>query len=240
MRLVRPFAAIVLTAALAACSQQNAPSDKIKEAATSVVGSVDGSAKPVKLAQGKYAPVDECKDTPGAEDFRKQLSEAIAAKDADRLAALAAPDVKLDFGGGSGTALLERRLSQKQHDLWSELAEMIGLGCAVNDQGGITVPWYAAKPIDGADPATAMLVTGEKVPMHRDADAKSPEIEDISWDVVTLVGGLAPEDRFQRVKTADGTEGFVATDKLRSLLDYRLTASSRDGKWSFTSLVAGD
>jgi len=233
-------AAVLLSSTLAACSQQNAPSDKIKEAATSVIGPVDGRGKPIKLAEGKYAPVDECKDTPGAEDFRKQLADAIAAKDSDRLAALAAPDVKLDFGGGAGTAVLQSRLNKQEPDLWGELADIVKLGCGINDQGGITIPWYAAKPIDGVDPAMAMLVTGEKVPMHRDADAKSPEIEDVSWDIVTLVDGLEPDDAFQKVRTSDGTVGFLATDRLRSLLDYRLTASSRDGKWSFTSLVAGD
>ena len=110
----------------------------------------------------------------------------------------------------------------------------------VNEQGGITIPWYAAKPIDDADPGTAMLVTGERVPLRQDAQGTASEAEEVSWDVVSLVGGLEPDAQFQRVKTTDGTVGFVATDKLRSLLDYRMIASSRDGKWSFTSLVAGD
>jgi len=177
---------------------------------------------------------------PGAEDFRAQLAAAIKAKDADRLAALAAPDVKLDFGGGSGVAALRSRLSVHKPDLWGELGELMTLGCGVNDQGGITIPWYAAQPIDGVDPATAMLVAGEKVPIRTSTMSEAGEAEEISWDIVMLVAGLQPDDAFQKVKTSDGTVGFVATDKLRSLLDYRLVASSRDGKWSFTSLVAGD
>ena len=234
-----PIALAFALFGLAACSQENAPSDAIKKAADSVVENVGGSS-PVELAVGKYAPQDECKSVPGAADFRAQLSAAIEAKDADRLAALAAPDVKLDFGGGSGVGTLRSRLSEKKPDLWGELARLMALGCAVNKQGGITIPWYAAKPLDEVDPATAMLVVGEKVPLRKDLDAKSAEAEEISWDIVTLVGGLHPEDAFQKVKTSDGTVGYIATDKLRSLLDYRLIASSRDGKWSFTSLVAGD
>jgi hypothetical protein len=236
----RTTIALSLTlAGLSACSQENAPSEAIKKAADSVVSGVGGSS-PVKLAVGKYAPQDECKTVPGAEDFRAQLAAAVKAKDADRLAALAAPDVKLDFGGGSGVGALRARLSEEKPNLWDELDQMMTLGCAINDQGGITIPWYAAKPIDEVDPATAMLVVGEKVPLRKSLDAKSAEAEEISWDVVSLVGGLQPGEPFQKVKTSDGTLGFVATDKLRSLLDYRLIASSRDGKWSFTSLVAGD
>lgn len=230
--------ASLLAMALAACSQDNAPSDAIKDAADTVVHQVDGS-KPVKLAQGKYAPQDECKGMAGAEDFRTQLAAAVKARDADALAALAAPDVKLDFGGGAGRAELIKRLAGSS-ELWEDLAELTALGCGVNEQGGITIPWYAAKPIDNADPGTAMLVTGERVPLRQDAKGTASEAEEVSWDVVSLVGGLEPGAKFQQVRTSDGTVGFVATEKLRSLLDYRLIASSRDGKWSFTSLVAGD
>jgi hypothetical protein len=230
--------AVASSLALAGCSQDNAPSDAIKEAADTVVHQVDGST-PVKLAQGKYAPQDECKGMAGAEDFRARLAAAIQARDADALAALAAPDVKLDFGGGSGRAELIKRLAGPD-GLWEDLAQLTALGCGMNEQGGITIPWYAAKPIENADPGTAMLVTGERVPLRKDAQGTASEAEEVSWDVVSLVGGLEPEAKFQRVKTSDGTLGFIATDKLRSLLDYRLIASSRDGKWSFTSLVAGD
>ena len=73
--------AFVAALALGACSQDNAPSDAIKNAADTVVKQVDGS-QAVKLAQGKYAPQDECKNKPGAEDFRTQLAAAVKAKDA--------------------------------------------------------------------------------------------------------------------------------------------------------------
>ena len=121
--------AFVAALALGACSQDNAPSDAIKNAADTVVKQVDGS-QAVKLAQGKYAPQDECKNKPGAEDFRTQLAAAVKAKDAAKLAALAAPDVKLDFGGGSGAAELRKRLAGNQN-LWDELTELMALGCGV-------------------------------------------------------------------------------------------------------------
>ena len=172
---------------------------------------------------------------------RRISAKAVEARDADALAALAAPDVKLDFGGGTGIGELRTRLARKDWSLWDELDSLLRLGCAVNEQGGITLPWYFAQPIDEVDHAMGMLVTGEKVPLRRDPAADAPAIAELSWDVVELKGGLQPQDAFQQVVTADGkTTGFIATDKLRSLLDYRLIASSRDGKWSFTSLVAGD
>ncbi|WP_095013062.1 hypothetical protein [Tsuneonella mangrovi] len=235
-------AASALAAALAGCSQQNAPSDKIKQAADSIVSKVDGSSPTPapKLAEGAYAPRDECQNTPGAEAFLTQLRAAVKARNTDMLAALAASDVQLNFGGGSGTGQLRAELSKHDWSLWDEFDKLMALGCGVNAQGGITLPWFETQDLSSVDATTAMMVVGEKVPIHSDAEAKSKDTEDISWDIVTLDGSLQPEDKYQKITTSDGTTGFIATDKLRSLNDYRLVASSRNGKWSFTSLSAGN
>ena len=84
-----------------------------------------------------------------------------------------------------------------------------------------------------------MLVTGEAVPLLTAPDPKSKPVEAISWNLVTL-NTLKPDDPYQHVSTMDGKQGYIATDKLRSLLDYRLLATQRNGKWSIVALVAGD
>lgn len=232
-------AALALLAVLAACSQENAPSESISAAADDVVEKVEGTA-PAKLAQGPYAPREDCGQLPGAEEFRAALVTAIQAKDADQLVALAAPDVVLDFGGGAGTAELRKRLADPKSRLWDDLAELTTLGCGVNAEGGITIPWVAAQPLTDVDTNMAMLVTGEAVPLRQTASADARQLGAVSWDFVTLSGGLQPNAAFQQVRTGDEKTGYIASDKLRSPLDYRVIASSRDGKWSFTSLVAGD
>lgn len=236
--------ASILALILAGCSQQNAPSDKIKKAATDIVKKVDGSAATPapKLAEGSFAPQDDCTDVPGAEDFLKQLRAAVKARDTNMLVALAAPDVQLNFGGGTGTGQLRAELSKREWSLWDELDKLTALGCGVNKQGGITLPWFATQDLGLVDPVKSMMVVGEKVEIHaaepNKAEGKGKVLEDISWDVVTLAEDLHPEDDYQKIVTRDGTTGFIATDYLRSLNDYRLVASSRDGKWSFTSLSA--
>lgn len=232
-------AALALLAVLAACSQENAPSESISAAADDVVEKVEGTA-PAKLAQGPYAPREDCGQLPGAEEFRAALVTAIQAKDADQLVALAAPDVVLDFGGGAGTAELSKRLADPKSGLWNDLAELTTLGCGVNAEGGITIPWVAAQPLTDVDTNMAMLVTGEGVPLRQTASADGQQLGAVSWDFVTLSGGLQPNAAFQKVRAGDDKTGYIASDKLRSPLDYRVIASSRDGKWSFTSLVAGD
>ena len=237
VRLGTSIALAPLLFAAAACDRHEAPSDKLAQSASELVGAK--TPEPEPLSEGPYAPRDTCTDLPGAADFRQKLAEAVLARDAGAFVALAAEDIKLDFGGGTGRAELKKRLTSKDWKLWDELGELLALGCAANSQGGLTIPWYFEQHIDNVDQTSGMLVVGENVPLRAAPDPDGKPIEAISWDVVTL-STLKPDDPFQHVTTLGGTKGYIATDKLRSLLDYRLLASSRNGKWSVVSLVAGD
>ena len=86
---MRLAACIALVLILGACERESAPSDTIRDAADSIVGEVDSATPTPRLAEGAYAPRDECKDVPGAEDFRRSLAKAVKDRDANALAALA-------------------------------------------------------------------------------------------------------------------------------------------------------
>jgi len=229
--------ALPLIAACAACDRNDPPADQLVERAEEMVEPAAAVAQP--MGSGRYAPRDECPQVEGASAFRSRLSAAVRQRDASALAALAADDIKLDFGGSAGAAELLQRLADPNWRLWDQLESLLALGCAANQQGGITIPWVAAQEMSVADPGAAMLVTGENVPVYPAPDQSAEAIGAVSWDVVEL-SAFAPEEPFQQVVLPDGKRGFIATQALRSLLDYRLTASSRNGKWSITSFLAGD
>jgi len=233
--------AIAAVLLLGACSQEDAPSDKVEQAATDIVEAAQGEEpEPPKLAEGPYAPQDECGDLKGADDFREKLAAAVEARDLDGFIALAASDIKLDFGGGAGTEELRARLSAEDSTLWDELDRLVALGCATNSQGGITIPWYFAQDVPG-DPGKTMIVTGEQVPVLSPDTGET--LKRLSWEAVALADGWHPDAPFQHVTfaTKDETiDGYIATPMLRSVIDYRLIASSRNGKWSITSFIAGD
>ena len=227
--------ALALVLSCAACNQDQARAEEVAEAAEKLVA----PAAPSPLAKGKWAPQDTCARLEGADQFRTQLAAAIRARDVDGVLALAADDVKLDFGGGAGTAELRSRLADPELGLWSELDALMALGCSANDEGGITIPWFFDQDLGQADPYFAMLVTGEDVPLRERPDPASKPVATISWDLVEIAT-LDPENDWQRVEFGDGKVGFIATDTLRSVIDYRLTASSRNGRWRIISFVAGD
>ena len=231
------IAALPLVLILSACERQEAPADEIVKSAEKLVGAQE--PEPPQLAEGPYAPRDTCTDLKGADQFRRDLAVAVEARDADGLVALAAEDVKLDFGGGTGRAELKKRLTAPDRKLWQELGDLLTLGCSANKQGGMTIPWYFDQTIEGADPMTGMIVTGENVPVLASPEEGAEPVAALSWDVVQI-SALKPDDAFQKVRTKDDVEGYIATDKLRSLIDYRLIAASRNGTWRIVSLVAGD
>lgn len=228
--------AIALLLSCAACNKEDAPAEDVAKAAEKLVAP---TAPESPLARGKWAPQDTCAEVEGADEFRSRLAAAIKARDTDGVVALAAEDVKLDFGGGAGSAELRKRLADPSLGLWGELDTLMTLGCSANKQGGITIPWFFDQDLGKADPYYAMLVTGENVPLLERPDPASKPVATISWDLVEIAS-LNPESPYQRVEWTDGKVGFIATDKLRSLIDYRLTASSRNDRWRIISFVAGD
>lgn len=97
-----------------------------------------------KAPLARYAPADECAALPGFPAFRDKLFAAAKTRDPEALAALAEPEVKLDFGGGAGIEELKKRLAARDAPLWSELEALAGLGCAA-DKGVATLPWIFSR-----------------------------------------------------------------------------------------------
>jgi hypothetical protein len=232
---MRRLLAIALLLASTSCKPEDAPAEAIAEAAEEVVDPVEATP----LARGKYAPQDECGEIEGASAFRDRFAAAVRARDTDALVTLAAADIMLDFGGGEGAGELRKRLEDPDGALWQELGKLTALGCAANDEGGVTIPWIAAQDLGDTDPFETLLVTGENVPVRETPDPAGKQVGSVSWDLVE-VPDFQLDKPFQQVAYGDGPKGYIETGKLRTLTDYRLSASSRNGKWSITSLVAGD
>ena len=188
-----------------------------------------------------YVPRDECVKLPGFSAFRDAVFAATAKRDGEALVALADPDVNLDFGGGAGRDELRKRLADPKGALWGEIAALATLGCAA-DGTVATLPAIFSRVPDDVEPVRTMLVTGSDVPLRRKPSPAAPEVRKLDWALVTLKGdGFDPAAKYAEVTATDGSTGFVATAKLRSLLDYRLVADkSEGGTYRITALIAGD
>ncbi|MGV3513406.1 MAG: hypothetical protein ACO1OX_15505 [Novosphingobium sp.] len=252
-RLARFPVAMAALAALAGCgsgSQPEASPSASRSAAPRPAPSVEpaGEAEPgpseaapdvpQPRETARFAPQDDCAKQPGWPEFRKSLVAAIKIRDAQGLARLAAPDIALDYGGGSGSAELVRRLDDPETKLWHELDAILPLGCAV--QGGLAaMPWVFWNVPEDIDSYSAMLVLDDDTTMLEKPGGRTAA--QAGWTIV----GINPMDfdtdaKATRVTTHNGQIGWIETGKLRSLLDYRLIAEPKDGTWQITAFIAGD
>ncbi|MGB3167538.1 MAG: hypothetical protein WBA68_12270 [Alteraurantiacibacter sp.] len=238
----RPLLAAAAILALSACDRSEPPVKQLEQAAETAVEDVTGDAPP-QQAKGPYAPRDGCSDKQGGRAFLAALRSAVSARDAEAVAALAADDIRLDFGGGSGKALLVERLEDGNRGLWKELDELLTLGCA-SDGATLTMPWYFAQDYpDALDASTYGLVTGEDVPFYAGTGPDRRQVASISWDKVEYV---EPDESGMQLRWTDPDTGetvmgqFADDSVLRSHFDYRLLAARRNDRWRITGFVAGD
>ena len=199
-------------------------------------------ASPMALAAKSVPPRDECNGVQGANAFRLALTTAVANRDENMLAALAEPEVLLDFGGGSGRDTLMARLDDGDYELWQELDRLLLLGCAAGeDASSLTIPWLFAQDLGTEDAFSTFVATGSAVPLRSAPDAGASVVATLDWDVVTMTGEWTDDAEFFPVRTASGSAGFVAVTQLRSQVDYRLLAvRGDDGEFRINALVAGD
>lgn len=199
-----------------------------------------------EAASGPYAPRDDCGALPGAEDFRLAMAKAVAVRNADALIKLTDPHVRLDFGNGHGADLLRKRLASPIYRLWDQLEAILPLGCEGGQAAGgknfLTIPWYFSQGFAGRDSYRVAMVLGQDVPLLAKPDKNAEVLDKLSWDAVELASGETEDGNspFEKVTTLDGKTGYIARDKLRGLLAYRLLANRTDQGWRITGLIAGD
>ncbi|MFC3097295.1 hypothetical protein [Alteraurantiacibacter palmitatis] len=230
--------------AMAACGEAEGPpvaSDT--QAATAAPGTPEEllTRYTALSPAGEFAPRDECLNLAGAPEFRRALAQAVIARDADALVALADPAIGLDFGGGAGVDTLRARLTDPEYGLWEELEAILPLGCAAGTDGNsLTVPHYFAADIGTRDPYATYIAMGSDVPLRASAADDAEILANIGWQAVEVSEYPGEGASYASVTASDGRQGFAAMSDLRSLIDYRLLANRGDDGWKITMLVAGD
>lgn len=189
----------------------------------------------------RFPPRDTCASLSGASAFRARLARVASRRDAAALVAMASADVELDFGGGAGRKELAVRLRSPQGaDLWRALDRLLPLGC-VATKGDMVLPAFFAEDLGELDPFSVMLATGPAVALRSGRGAGAPVLRMLSWQLVEPVSADDYGKPWRRVKVLPaGPVGYVAGDRLRSPVDYRLRLVRQNGVWRIRSFIAGD
>ena len=199
--------------------------------------------------------VDEGDQQPSFASYRMTLLDSVIKRDIDTIVASAAPDIKLDFGGGEGRTEFRNRLTVSAEDFgqeyayladehreqyWAALEDVLRLGGVFTRPDTFEAPYtWVVKLDDSEDAFSTGFVIGSAVPMRERASKYGNVVTTLDEDVVTILEGGKGTD-FREVELADGRKGFVHKDNLRSAIDYRAIFENRGGRWLMTAFLAGD
>lgn len=189
----------------------------------------------------RLPPVERCTGDAAFDQFRKDLNEAVGRKDAAALRKLVAEDVRVDFGGNGGWeefastwGLAEPSTSK----LWSELGQVMALGCAGTAAEGRVFPGLFEDMGGDADPFE-LIVAKPGAVLRSAATDSFANLGTLDWHTARLVEEPADSPSV-KVVLADGREGWLRSSDLLSPLGYRLVSELRDGRWRIAAFVAGD
>jgi hypothetical protein len=206
-------------------------------------------------AKLKVPPVDEAAKDSSLVTFRNKLLDAIVRRDIDYVVKQASSDIKLSFGGSYGQKDFRKSLTLSAKDLadeykyraaemregyWDALEEVFRMGGQFTAKNVFEAPytWTTKLPHD-ADPYTTYLIITENAALRDRPSKYGAVITALAYNVVTGIAG-GEGTRFQKVKLASGTQGFVHEDDLRSSIDYRARLKKLNGKWTITLFISGD
>lgn len=210
-------------------------------------------AQPGAASDAKLLPFDEAPQNPEFLAWRDALIAAVKRRDAEAVAAFAAPKILLSFGEDEGpetlVAWLNGSADWQGEAYWRELEEVLTHGGAFNQQGGFDAPyWFAAEPALPAevDWMTVFYIIGDKVRLRAGPGTNHKVLAELSYDIVVADN---PEHTLEDdadgrpwlyVRTFDGLEGWVALRYLRNGYSYRAGFEQQDGRWAMTYFLAGD
>ena len=186
----------------------------------------------------RIPPIDQCRGDPSFTKFLAGLKRIVAKKDRAAFLALLAPDVLVDFGGGTGPKAFEDQWKfdpTEYGNLWDQLETMFKSGCA-RDGGSRIIPSLPMQVQEDVGIEWVLILPGAK--LYKMAGELSAKPQTVPWTVATVTTRVS--DTMTGVKLPDGREGYIPDDLVYGPVGYRMIVEKRAGRWVITAFVAGD
>lgn len=193
---------------------------------------------PAAAFPARIPPIDQCKGDPGFTKFLAGLKHTAAKKDRAALLALLAPDVLVNFGGGTGPKAFEEEWKfepLEPGNVWDQLETMLKMGCA-KDGGSQIIPSLSMQVEQDVAFEWVVILPGAK--LYKAVGELSPRPQTMAWTVATVTSRVS--DTMTGVRLPDGREGYIPDDLTYEPIGYRMIIEKHGGKWMITAFVAGD
>ncbi len=195
-------------------------------------------------------PVDEAKNDASFYAFREKLVAAVKKRDAKYILSIVDRDIKNSFGGNDGIEEFKKRwkINGSKSEFWDEFLPVITNGGKFIKEGTnklFFAPYSFNSFPEDLDAFSYSVIFGNNVNLRSKADAVSPVVSSLSYNIVEIVEAVKEKENAEKVlwyevKTLGGKRGFVKAEFVRSPIDYRAGFEKKNGKWKMTAFIAGD
>lgn len=186
-------------------------------------------------------PVDTAAKDPSFLKFRTQLMNTLAKKDAKGLIAVLDKHIKVSFGGEAGVEDFKKAWGLNKpatSPVWSELGQALKMGGSFDQHKSFIAPYVASAWPENLDPFEYSAVIAKNVNIRAKPDMKGAVIKTVSYEVLPIE--YSQNMQWTTIKLSNGKKGYIATQYMRSPIDYRAYFDKVNGAWKLTAFVAGD
>jgi hypothetical protein len=198
---------------------------------------------PVAPAYRVLMPVDEAGQQPAFFTFRAHLQAAVARRDVSALMSVVDPDIRTSFGDDNGRQAFEKqwKLANADSEVWDELGTILALGGSFRDETTFMAPYTYGNWPDDLDSFEHVAIVGDRVRVRAAPNEQGSTVGLLSFAIVRVARrGQNQPDRWTSVDLGRGRTGYVASQYVRSPVDYRAIFNRTGETWRMTALVAGD
>lgn len=194
------------------------------------------------LAQQPFLPVDEAGNRPDFFSFRAQLQRAIARHDTAALLAIVHPQIKNSFGDNDGIDEFRSmwNIGAADSQIWDLLGTVLGLGGSFHEDDTFVAPYVFSRWPGQIDPFDHVAVIGSDVRVRSQPNADAPVIAAMSFTILPVARSDAEVEGWTAVRVEGKRTGYIASQFVRSPIDYRAFFRYESRQWKLVTLVAGD
>jgi len=194
------------------------------------------------LAQQPFLPVDEAGSRPDFFSFRAQLQRAIARHDTAALLAIVHPQIKNSFGDNDGIDEFRTmwNIGAADSEIWGLLGTVLELGGSFHEDNTFVAPYVFSRWPGQIDPFDHVAVIGSDVRVRSQPNADAPVIAAMSFTILPVARPDIEVEGWTAVRVEGKRTGYIASQFVRSPIDYRAIFRYESRQWKLVTLVAGD
>lgn len=188
----------------------------------------------------KLMRVDVSRRDPVLRAFRDRVADAARREDLSQLRPLVGNPAGFESEELTPDAFIARlraMATQERAAFWRELRDALAVGIAYDERSveSVIAP-YTFVLLENPE---SVAITGARVAVHERADAASPTVARLTYDVVAYGPG-GTTDEWVHIETADGRVGWVSARYAHSPGEPRFQFGKIGGVWKLIAYGTGD